>query len=603
MVLQRELHIEKIAPHVDGIFLKRAVQSETSHGLGYVGSIWTDVPAWKAAHRARDNESPAERREYNGTDLAVTNRVIEPLFKHAKDREQLPAVRVHHRVQEMCVGLHRMGMLVHEPTRRRLDGEYRTRAVDALKALRIASGDSTLNPQSIPQLRSLLFDHWNLPVRRGYTTKAGDPSTNDDAMRMLTAEVTGKKIRLGTIRELEVLSFLKALRKFRKACKARGTYIRKLIPWDRQILHDDLEDDDSILDDEGIDSSDEDRVDALKRKKKGATRWGVLDPRDGRFHSDFNAHTPATQRISSSNPNAQNFIRALRQMVIPGPGHRFVYADSSQLELRFAACLWGLSVYIQAFQDPRNDPHNLSAELVFGEVYKALCKSENPTDQTKKEQLRDFAKRFTYAVLYGAQIETIHEVITSAESGDELPFAHVKIGETEQAYYSWTGAVPQIVAGWDKTLATFGKQGYLQEPILGFRRDFSNAGGDKDVRNEELNFQCQAGGAALIHLASINLIDNALPFHYEAHRGMVNQSHDAMTFEEDCTCTPFTKLNKKGKEVEAHEEKCKCMKAAHAMEEAMTITPTAMCNAGSLKKGQKFPVTFRAEAKVVTTWC
>ena len=139
--------------------------------------------------------------------------------------------------------------------------------------------------------------------------------------------------------------------------------------------------------------------------------------------------------------------------------------------------------------------------------------------------------------------------------------------------------------------------------MLGFRRDFANAGGDKDVRNEVLNFRCQAGGAAVIHLSSIDLIDGPLPFRYKDHLGMVNQSHDAMTFEVACECTPETKLNKKGKPVKVHGSRCPATKAAAEMERAMTRTPIAAVDAGALKKGKPFPVTFRAEAKVVEAWC
>lgn len=69
---------------------------------------------------------------------------------------------------------------------------------------------------------------------------------------------------------------------------------------------------------------------------------GLLERQEGGFiHANFNLGGTATGRFSSSNPNLQNLPKhgGIKKLFVPRPGHRFVYADYSQLELRIAAHL------------------------------------------------------------------------------------------------------------------------------------------------------------------------------------------------------------------------------------------------------------------------
>lgn len=918
--------------HLDGILAHRCVASEISHRLGYVGSIETDVPAWKKARTGVTAETDEEWARYNSVDLAVTAQVIDNFIPRVKARQQLEALRVHHKVQEMCVGLHKIGFYVDQAVRAELEEQYRNKAIVALKRIRTAAGDPDLNPNSVPKLRDLLFEKWDIPVGKGHRTKSGDPSTDDDSIRDIASRLKAKKIRLKN--QSQVIELIDALRKFRRASKYLGTYIRKAVPFTQQIPYDDFSDDEDDvwleLDGDVVeyDRLDEDEKSRIKKKRSGGKKYGILFP-DGRIHADFSAHGPSTGRISSSNPNCfdaqteiltaggwvrfdqlregvpvaqwhadgrvdfviptayvrqraqamvalrnehidlrvtpdhrcllrhcktrelrvfaasvypsawqqlhagifaggsgldltdaelrllvatqadgswtdsssgidfafvrarkidrmrqllaqagasyyerarttktcfevggkeytskmtrfnvhvgpttdkikmllgkkkvfgswllhmsrrqidifleevqlwdgsftrrnsysssikqntdwvqalqvlsgiranvreykarsgrsnwqtdqtnrdyslttniarrfeacdetvycvsvpssyvvvrrngrvmvtgqcQNFPKALRRMLRADPllRHVLIYADMDQLELRFAAAIWNLRAYIKAFNTPGVDPHDLSATLIFGDLYAKMAKGD------AKSRLRDFAKRFAYAVIYGALIETIHEVITSSEgtvkcpcggvktcqncsgSGmtDGLPFAEAKIEQTEQAYKDWTGNVSEIHVGWEGELETYQKQGFLCEPILGFRRDFMDAGGDKDIRNEILNFRCQAGGAAIVHLGTVDFM-KCFPFDFGAKTGLVNQAHDALTAEVACTCDLEEIGVKKGdeiKKVSVHQEKCEVHEVGLALEQSLT-REVRDCT----KKGKKLPVKFTAKATV-----
>lgn len=71
---------------------------------------------------------------------------------------------------------------------------------------------------------------------------------------------------------------------------------------------------------------------------------GLLERQEGGYiHANFNIAGTATGRFSSSNPNLQNLPKhgGIKSLFVPRPGHRFIYADYSQLELRIAAHLSG----------------------------------------------------------------------------------------------------------------------------------------------------------------------------------------------------------------------------------------------------------------------
>jgi len=539
-------------PIIDYILVHRCVHSEVKHSLGYAGSVWTDVPAWKNARKESIKaETDDEWRTYNATDSAVTDRAGVQLWPLAIARDQKRALAVHHKVQSICVGMHKIGMLVDVEKRDEHDIRLRADAIRQLKVCRETSGDPTFNPNSVPQVRRLLYDTWDLPAVH-YSKKSGDPSTDDEAIRALAAKQL----------PLQISGFLDGLRRFRRATKYRGTYVRKMIPYDRLIPFDDLSDDEEDLLDEDPELEEVEK-EQIKSKKGHSKKWGIVRP-DGRVHADYNAHTPSTQRIASSNPNMQNFPRALRDLFVPGVGHVFAYTDSDQLELRFATAIWWIKNYIDVFNTSGSDPHDVTATLIFGEMY-----SKRPAGD-EKSRLRDFAKRFCYAVLYGAEIETIHEVIISAEDkkGD-LPFAGVPLSYTQAAYDAWIKANPEIQAGWEAELALFDRQGYLAEPVLGFRRDFLNLGGEKNVRNEILNFRCQAGGAGLMHLAGIDLVEGPIPFDPDTSTGIVNYSHDSFTAE-----IP----------IEAGEQTCVDLEIA-------------MC-----REVPGLPIKFTAKAKLIERW-
>ena len=355
-------------PHVDTIGLHKLVEPELPHRLGYLGSIYTDAPAWKDEFDAKVIRTQGDMIRYNATDCAVTAQIIPPLVAAIKLRGQEAAARFWPTVQGFCVELHRNGMHVDQTRRREWDGRLRTDARRYLSSARGLLGRPAFNPNSVVQLRDLLFEEWGL-LPHGEPTDAGDPSTGDDTLRAML----GPSYRLDDQKK----EIIRAVRRFRAVTKMRGTYVLKLRPIGERMGFDDLAFD-----------AEEGEEERKKRLDKLETTHGLVLP-DGRIHPDYSAHGTVGWRLSSSRVNAQNFPDDLRDMITAAPGYVLVGCDEAQLELRMVAALAGAQVYLAAL-NAGEDPHAVLCEDFFGDVYRHASKSE-------KKSLRRFVKEFTYS--------------------------------------------------------------------------------------------------------------------------------------------------------------------------------------------------------------
>ena len=472
MVIEQHLGVTP-TPSLDTLLLHKLGASEYRHSLGFVGSVFTDVPSWKADHTGVQARTDEELHAYCATDVAVTARVIAPLKDLARRRDQLRLYNFDSRVQGLCAGMRRLGIRVDEGRRYEHQGQQTNLAAKWLRVLHEYKSD--LNPNSNAQIRDILFGKWNLPVY-DYTA-TGDVSVSATALRALV---------VNPIVDDNQRRFINALRFYRRAQKLLSTYLLKLAP------------------DAGL-------------------------VKDGYVYPDYNSHGTVTGRLSSSNPNFQNIPFNLRNIFIPPPGCVFVGADYDQLELRFASALAGANHYLDAFELKEIDPHNLTGELMFGASF---WESEGgpPTKMGKGKgqfkQLRNLAKTICFASLYGASPPKVHEIISRAEDGDgKLLYADMNLRQIRALHTRWLKAAPEFKKWWGKTLETCRRQGYIEEVVLGRRRYFA-----KEDYNAILNFGVQAGGFAVVAQAMLDLVDNHLPFDFGQKTGLVNQLHDAVVF-------------------------------------------------------------------------
>ena len=171
-----------------------------------------------------------------------------------------------------------------------------------------AEAGEQFNINSVPQLRSILFDKLQLPSRKRTATGA---STDASVLQELADEG-------------HVLPAL--MLEYRELFKLEGTYL-----------------------------------DALPV---------MVHPEDGRVHTSFDQAVASTGRLSSSDPNLQNIPirrelgRDIRRGFVPAPGSLFLGADYSQIELRLLAHLSGDPAFVEAFR-AGGDIHRQTASIIF----------------------------------------------------------------------------------------------------------------------------------------------------------------------------------------------------------------------------------------------
>jgi len=170
-----------------------------------------------------------------------------------------------------------------------------------------AGGEFNINSNN--QLRTVLFDKLQLPVRKRTAT---GPSTDASVLQELAD--AGH-----TLPEL--------LMEYRELSKLENTYLDTL----PSLIH----------------------------------------PGDQRLHTSFNQTVASTGRLSSSDPNLQNIPirrelgRDIRRGFIPRKGWLFLAADYSQIELRLLAHLSSDPAFVDAFNSG-GDIHRQTASIIFG---------------------------------------------------------------------------------------------------------------------------------------------------------------------------------------------------------------------------------------------
>lgn len=121
----------------------------------------------------------------------------------------------------------------------------------------------------------------------------------------------------------------------------------------------------------------------------------TINKATGKIHTNYNQTVTATGRLSSSSPNLQNIPvrdemgRDIRRAFIPDPGHLFLSADYSQIELRLVADFAKDETMIEAFRKDE-DIHAITAAKI----------NHVPLEDVTADERRK-AKTANFGILYG----------------------------------------------------------------------------------------------------------------------------------------------------------------------------------------------------------
>jgi DNA polymerase-1 len=239
-----------------------------------------------------------------------------------------------------------------------------------------------------------------------------------------------------------------------------------------------------------------------------------VNPETGRIHTSFNQIGAATGRLSSTDPNLQNIpVRsargeAIRRGFVPRPGHRFVVADYSQIELRLLAHLSGDPAFVEAFL-AGGDIHRQTAALIFGVAPEAVT-----------SEMRGRAKTINFATIYGQGPRAL---------GAQLSIPYEDAKRFIDDYFARFAGVRTFL---DRTIAAAREKGYV-ETIFGRRRYIpelkdQNFNVRKFGERTATNSPLQGSAADLIKVAMIR-VSAALRAGYQAK--LLLQVHDELVLE------------------------------------------------------------------------
>jgi DNA polymerase I-like protein with 3'-5' exonuclease and polymerase domains len=156
----------------------------------------------------------------------------------------------------------------------------------------------------------------------------------------------------------------------------------------------------------------------LRSTLHGTFIVGILDKKlNDRLHGNYNFHVVRSGRLSSSNPNHQNFpdLPEFNRIIVAREGYTLVYWDLSNIEARLAAILAGDSNLIEIFSKPGGDMHSATAKLVFDlpesvEEISAIAEADKNSLYYK---YRKICKTVNFLAIYGGTYKALMRSVES----------------------------------------------------------------------------------------------------------------------------------------------------------------------------------------------
>lgn len=404
---------------------------------------------------------------YGAADADMTLRLVEPLQKEIEEKGlnqildlELPLISVLSDMEQAGIG-------VDLDFFQQMKQELAARLHQLEAKIHDIAGEP-FNINSTQQMSDILFKKLGYPVEGLKKTRSGFYSTAASVLESLKATEQEKKTGMIT-----------ALLEYRELGKLKSTY-----------------------------------VDALPE---------LVNAEDGRIHTSFNQTGAITGRIASASPNLQNIpIRSevgqqIRRGFVAKPGHIFLAADYSQVELRILAHVSQDEALLEAFQQ-NQDIHRTTAAAVYG----------IDLDEVSYNQRR-FAKVVNFGLIYGMGAFRL------ARDSD------LTLAEAENYIKDYFARFPGVQKYLDETKQKARDDGYV-ETLLGRRRYFpifkvsgSNVQARLRAEREAINHPIQGTAADIVKIAMLNLHEKLA--NYQAK--MLLQVHDELLLE-----LPESELNR-----------------------------------------------------------
>ncbi|MFP4469754.1 MAG: DNA polymerase I [Bacteroidales bacterium] len=242
----------------------------------------------------------------------------------------------------------------------------------------------------------------------------------------------------------------------------------------------------------------------------------LINPRDGRIHTNYNQAVAATGRLSSTNPNLQNIPirtekgREIRKAFVPrNDEYTLLAADYSQIELRIIAELSKDEGLMDAFINGI-DIHTATAAKIYNTELDAVT-----------PEMRRNAKTVNFGIVYGISAFGLSERlnIPRGEARDII----------DQYFHQYSGLQKYM----ENTIRFAKQHGYV-ETMMGRRRYLRDINsGNTTVRGfaerNAINAPIQGSSADMIKIAMIRIYDAMKKQNLKSK--MILQVHDELVFD------------------------------------------------------------------------
>lgn len=205
---------------------------------------------------------------------------------------------------------------------------------------------------------------------------------------------------------------------------------------------------------------------------KGNSIWP-----DGKLHTSFNTTFAETGRLSSDEPNLQNFPQRkdawVRETVVPPKDHILLAFDYGQLEACTAAVCSKDKVLVKALWEDY-DIHMEWTERLVKEYPNFIGGSESLTDKVTAKKYRSVVKnKLVFPAIFGASVKSIAGYLKSPE--DKIESLMIDFWNEFDGLKNWQ----------DKLMAGYYDDGYVESPTG--RRHYYPL-----TRNQAINMPIQA---------------------------------------------------------------------------------------------------------------
>lgn len=476
----------------DIMLLQHLLEPDLPHGLDFIGSKYTNKPAWK-------HLSGEDLELYCCRDVDVTFqcwRQLKPLLKAEQLFElyanvQVPLAKICRLMHETGITLdnRRIGIVreallaeqanlelqlpevlrTHEvPVRKREKAPPGTLSLKTKKPIKFVMRESTetLVPwRSTEIIGEYLYNELKLPVQ--LHLKTHQPTTDKTAIEKLL-RICKKEGRNTSI------AILEAITKLRKNDELTQTF--------------------------------------CKEEMLEVTR----------VHPHFNVHGTNSGRLSSSEPNLQNIPGSARYIYVPShPDWRFLEVDYSGIENRLTAWFAQDTSRLGRLSDSGWSEHKWVASNFFGIPYKDVVKDNSPESAYNK------AKHVNHGFNYGAGAKKISEMY------------QMDFGEVRKLLAVLKTLYKDTVTWQEATAAKAKAAGFLTNPFSRRRWFYTQS-----FFTESLSFLPQSTAADVIFRAMIGLLYDRIGLPLEKvlpivpiaiplpqHARLLLQVHDSLLFE------------------------------------------------------------------------